>query len=383
MNYIYLDNNATTPLAPEVLQAMLPYYQEHFGNPSSAHELGREARKTVDRARQQTAAFLGARHDTEIIFTASGSEANNWAIHSAVRSAPQKKHVITTAVEHHSVLNPIKVLEKEGWRVSWLKTDDQGQLDLRELEQALSADTALVSIMAVNNETGNLFPYQEIAARVKTYATDISVHVDGVQLAGKKTVLLQDTGIDFFSFSAHKIHGPKGVGGLYARKGMALHPWILGGGQERGRRAGTENVAGIAGLAKACELAAEYLPRESELAALRDRLEKAILFAVPEVRINTAEERICNTTNMSFSGMDSESLLISLSQMGVCASSGSACMSGAAELSHVLLAMGYEEDRVKGAVRFSLSRYNTAEEIDRTAEAVARSVEKLRKIKNC
>jgi cysteine desulfurase len=365
---IYVDNNATTPMPPEVFEAMRPYFGERFGNPSSLHRAGQECKRAVDRARETVADFLGADGDSEIIFTSGGTEANHAAIHGALKASTRRRSVITTKVEHLSVLNVFKGLEQEGYGVTYVNVDEKGHLDLDGLRAHLSADTALVSVMHANNETGVLFPMDEIGREVKGWGAFF--HVDAVQSIGKVPVRLRDTSIDLLSLAGHKFHGPKGVGALFLRRGTPWSPTFLGGAQERKRRAGTENVAGIVGLAEACTLAASGLAgRNERIAFLRDKLENSLLSAIPGVQINgDRTRRVSNTSNLSFQGVDSESMLIALSEEGICASSGSACTTGAVELSHVLTAMGLSEDRVRSALRFSLSVYNTERDIDAVIE---------------
>lgn len=361
---IYVDNNATTRIGPEVLNAMQPFLTEFYGNPSSMHSMGQEARKAVNEAREKTALFLEARHDSEILFTSGGTESNNLAIRGVLKSVPARRHLITTRVEHPSVLNVFKELASEGYAVTFLEVDSEGRLDLNELRDALSPDTLLVSIMAVNNETGVIFPVDEIAQFVKSCGAFF--HVDAVQAAGRIPISLKTGAIDLLSISGHKLHAPKGVGALYVKKGTPLSPLMIGGAQERDKRAGTENVASIVGLGKACEMADEDLAgRNEKLARLRNKLEAGILKSVENTCVNGGgTARVTNTTNITFKGLDSESILLSLNEEGICASSGSACTTGAVQFSHVLLAMGFPEEYVRGALRFTLSRFNHEDEID-------------------
>lgn len=386
MSVIYLDNNATTRIAPEVLEAMLPWLGERYANPSSVHHFGQQARHAVEVAREQVAAAMGVR-DRQIIFTGSGTESNNLAIRGVLAARPEKRHVATTAVEHDSVLRPMQQLEREGYRVTYLGVDSLGHLDLGELEASLSDQTALVSIMHANNETGVIFPIERIAAL--TSAKDIPLHVDAVQTTGRirdasghSPLNLVDVPVDLLTASAHKFHGPKGVGILYLRRGARLRPQVLGGHQERDLRAGTENVAGIVGAGRALELAMRHLDADSaRVATLRDRLEEGICSRVSIARVNGDRVgRIPNTTNIGFEALQAEAILMLLSNHGVCASSGSACSSGSLEPSHVLTAMGIDRRVVHGAIRFSLSRFTTEAEIDQVLDLMPRIIERLQKL---
>jgi cysteine desulfurase len=379
---VYLDNNATTRVAPEVIEAMMPYLVEHYGNPSSMHRFGGEAGRGLTAARDQVAALLGARAANEIIFTAGGSESDNLGIVGTLRAYPDKKHVVTSAVEHPAVLGLCKDLQmRHGYEVDFIGVDAAGRLDLDELREKVREDTAVVSIMMANNETGVIFDSQAIGEIVKEKGAVF--HVDAVQAAGK---LPLDMGrldaIDMLSISGHKLHAPKGVGALYVRKGTRLRPLIVGGHQERGRRAGTENVASCVALGAACELAAHHREEENtRVKALRDRLEAKILPAVADCRRNgAAEPRLPNTANISFDYIEGEGVLLLLDRAGIAASSGSACTSGSLEPSHVLKAMGVPFISAHGSIRFSLSRYNTEAEIDYTAAVIPRIVERLREI---
>ncbi len=376
----YVDNNATTKIAAEVLEAMEPYLAESYGNPSSIHQLGQEAKKALDKAREKIATFLKARHPSEIIFTSGGTESNNFAIRGILKSDPSKRRLITTKVEHPSVLNVFKALEKEGYQVSYLNVDSEGCLDLNQLRNELSSHTALVSIMYANNETGAIFPVEEIGQWVKE--SGAFFHVDAVQAVGRISISLQESPIDLLSLSGHKLHAPKGVGALFAKKGIPLSPWIVGGSQERERRGGTENVASIVGLGEACELADhDFLERNQRLAFLRDKLEEGIMAQVSGVLVNgNRKNRVSNTTNLSFQDLDAESILLALDGEGICASSGSACSTGSTQLSHVLLAMDYPEERVRGAIRFSLGRYNQEAEMDLIIQKMSSIVHRLREV---
>lgn len=360
---IYFDNNATTRLAPEALEAMQPYLTELYGNPSSIHGFGSQVSRKIQEAREQVAALLGAADPIEIVFTSCGTEGDNAAIRGILESQPQKRHIVTTQVEHPAVLSLCQHLEKKGYRVTWLRVDADGMLDLEELKASLSDDTALVSIMYANNETGVIFPIDAIGEIVK--ARGIPFHVDAVQVAGKIPLNLRQSPVDLLTISAHKFHGPKGVGALYVRRGITFRPFMIGGHQERGRRGGTENVAGIVGMGKAAELALGNMPEdEPRVRGLRDRLEQSLLESCPESRVNGhREKRLPNTLNMSFKFLEGEAILVLLDQNGICASTGSACTAGSSEPSHVLRAMGVPPDWIQGAVRFSLSRYTTETEV--------------------
>ena len=376
---IYLDNNATTPLAPGVAEAMSESLARVFGNPSSAHAAGAEAKRAVDQARISVASLLGARSETEIVFTSGGTESDNWAILGALESNPQKRHVITTRVEHEAIRKLCEKLERSGYEVAWLDVDDSGCLDLDQLQDSLRADTAIVSVMMANNETGVIFPVAEIAKIVKENSEAL-FHVDGVNAAGKIPIALNNTQIDLFSLSAHKFHGPKGIGALYVREGVPMPPSLIGGGQERGRRAGTEAVHQIVGIGTAAEYASD-LSGMAAVHELRKTIEKVLLGSIPETYINgDHENRLPNTSNISFEGINGEMLLHNLDRAGICVSTGSACHSGSHETSPVLQAMNIPYSRAMGSIRFSLGRLNRAEEIDTTLEVVVREVEKLREI---
>lgn len=371
----YLDNNATTMVAPEVVEAMLPFYGELYGNPSSMHSFGGQVEQYIDRAREQVAALLGAT-PYEVIFTAGGSESNNLAIRGGLEAlGPGKRRIVTTRVEHPAVGGVFQRLGKEGYHVTELPVEPDGSLDLGAFRAALTHDTALVSIMWANNETGVIFPIEAIAQ--ETRGRGILLHVDAVQAAGKVPIDMAKVPVDMLSISGHKFHAPKGVGALYVRRGTRLAPLIIGGHQEWGKRAGTENVPGIVGLGKAAALAQEHLVDVDGTARLRDRLEAGLLARCPDVRVNGAN-RVPNTLNASFEFIEGESILLMLDDAGIYASSGSACASGSLEPSHVLRAMGVPFTAVHGSIRFSLSRYTTAEEIDYTLEQVPPVVERLR-----
>ncbi len=377
METIYFDNNATTKVADEVLREIRPLFCELYGNPSSMHTFGGQIGRKIKKAREQVAALLGC-DPAEVIFTSGGTESDNAAIKGAIAAAPNKRKVITTRVEHPAVLAVCRDLENLGYTVVEIGVDKQGRLDLAELEAQIDDNTAIVTIMYANNETGTIFPVEEIARSV----TDKGVvfHTDAVQAVGKIPLDLSKSRIDLLSLSGHKLHAPKGIGVLYVRKGTRLSPFMLGGHQESGRRAGTENVPGIAGLGKACELAAENIELENtRVKKLRDKLEKAILESCPDCRINgDPKNRLPNTTNISFEYIEGEAILLMLDRFGICASSGSACTSGSLEPSHVLRAMGVPFTAAHGSIRFSLSRYNTEHEIDFTIEKMPQIVNHLR-----
>ncbi len=360
---IYFDNNATTRVLPEVVEAMLPFLGERYGNPSSIHRFGSEVGQKIAAAREQVAALIGAADPIEVIFTSCGTEGDNAAIRGLLEARPGKRHIVTTQVEHPAVLGLCQHLEKKGYRVTWLGVDPDGALDLAELRAALDDDTALVSVMWANNETGVIFPIEKIAEIVR--AKNIPLHVDAVQAAGKLPLRVKELPIDLLTISAHKFHAPKGIGALYARRGLTFSPFLIGGHQERNRRAGTENVASIIGMGKAAEIALERLGEdEARIQKLRDRLEALVLQSCPGSRVNGAgQPRLANTTNISFRYLEGESILVLLDQQGICASTGSACTAGSSEPSHVLRAMKVPADWLQGAVRFSLSRFNTLDEI--------------------
>lgn len=373
---IYLDNNATTKIDEDVFAAMLPYLSIYYGNPSSMHTFGGQVGRAVREARGQVASLLGA-EESEIIFTSCGTEGDNAAILAALKAQPNKKHIITTEVEHPAVLNLCRRLEKEGYTVTYLSVNRHGQLDLDELQASLTGNTAVVSVMYANNETGVVFPIEEIGQQVKDYGA--LFHVDAVQAAGKIPLDMKTSTIDLLTLSGHKIHGPKGIGALYVRKGVRFRPHLIGGHQERGRRGGTENVAGIVALGKAAELAQQHLANATEETRLRDKLEEGILATIPNTVVNGVRaSRLPNTTNIGFKYIEGEAILLSLDQYGICASSGSACTSGSLEPSHVLRALGLPYSVLHGSIRFSLSRFTTEEEIDRVLIVLPKIVDRLR-----
>jgi cysteine desulfurase len=374
---IYLDNNATTAVDPLVLEAMLPYLQTFYGNPSSMHSFGGQVGRALNQAREQVAALLGA-DPTEILFTSCGSEGNTSAIQAALAAQPQKRHIITTQVEHASVLNVCRHLEKQGYRVTYLSVDEQGCLDLLELEAALTGDTALVTCMAANNETGVLFPIEAVGSLARSYGA--VVHVDAVQAVGKIPLDLRHLPVDLLTLSGHKLHAPKGIGALYIRRGFRFRPLLLGGHQERGRRAGTENVPGIVALGKAAELAQAHLGDPQER-LLRDRLEQGLLQRIPDTQVNGhPTQRLPNTTHLGFKFVEGEAILFWLNKYGICASSGSACTSGSLEPSHVLRAMHLPYTVLHGSIRFSLSRFTQSAEVERVLEILPEIIRHLRAI---
>jgi cysteine desulfurase len=379
MKTIYFDNNATTKVAEEVFDQIRPLFCELYGNPSSMHTFGGQIGRKIGKAREQAAALLGC-DPSEIVFTGCGTESDNTAINGTLAAVPNKRKVVTSRIEHPAVLTVCRELENRGYTVAEIGVDSQGRLDLDELEQQIDDDTALVTIMYANNETGTIFPIEQIARMV--HSRGVVFHTDAVQVAGKIPLNLKDSAIDLLSLSGHKLHAPKGVGALYIRKGTRLSPFMLGGHQEAGRRAGTENVPGIVGLGKACELAAENLEEENNrVKYLRDKLEKALLEKCPDCRLNGApDNRLPNTCNVSFEYIEGEAILLMLDRYGICASSGSACTSGSLEPSHVLRAMGVPFTAAHGSIRFSLSRYNTEQEIDFTIEKMPAIINQLREL---
>lgn len=381
MKEIYFDNNATTKVDEAVFEEMRPYLCELYGNPSSMHFFGGQVQKKVDEARSRVAALLGASPD-EIIFTACGTESDNAAIRSALEVFPERRHVITTRVEHPAVLTLCRNLSKRGYRVTELNVDGEGRLDLDELRNAVDEDTAVVSVMWANNETGVIFPIEEIGRIVKEKGKGALFHTDAVQAVGKIPLNMATSTVDMLSLSGHKLHAPKGIGILYLRKGVPFRPLLVGGHQERNRRAGTENTAGIIALGKACELAGEWLEDEnSRVKAMRDRLQATLLELIPRSRINGGEaERLPNTLSIAFEFVEGEAILMLLSDKGICASSGSACTSGSLEPSHVLRAMGVPFTCAHGSIRFSLSRFNTDEEIDTVIRELPPIIRRLREM---
>ena len=379
MRTIYVDNNATTRVDPEVLREMLPYFSEYYGNPSSMHHFGGQVMEAVNRAREKVAHLIGA-DPSEILFTSCGTESDNTAILAAIQSYPEKRHLVTTRVEHPAVLNLCKHLMKQGCRVTELPVNREGLLDLDQLRDAVTPYTAVVSVMFANNETGVIFPVNEIAGIVKEKGSVF--HCDAVQAAGKIPMDMSRNQIDLLSISGHKLHAPKGVGALYIRRGTRFRPFLIGGHQEHGRRGGTENIPSIIGLGKACELAGEHLIEENtKVRALRDRLEKGLLEKVPRTWLNGHPAlRLPNTTNLSFEYIEGEAILLLMSKEGIAASSGSACTSGSLEPSHVLRAMGVPFTGAHGSIRFSLSRFNTDEDVNDILEKVPFIIARLREL---
>ncbi len=376
---IYFDNNATTPVAPRVIEAMLPFLKGSFGNPSSAYSIGREARKAIERSRENVASLLGANDAGEIVFTSCGTESDNWAILGALDAWPEKKHIISTTVEHDAVSKLIRKLEADGYSVTWLEVDEEGGFDTAQLRNALRPETALVSIMLANNETGILFPAGEIGRIVKEHSGAI-FHVDGVNAAGKIPIDLKSMQIDLFSISAHKFHGPKGIGALYIRQGTDIAPYLIGGGQERGRRAGTEAVHQIVGIGAAAEFVSDLSAME-KVKLLRDRLENEILDKIPNSRLNGTSDpakRLPNTSSISFENTNGEMILHRLDQAGICVSTGSACNAADHTASPVLAAMNVPYSWAMGSIRFSLGRFNTVEEVQTVLSVLPEIVSELR-----
>lgn len=380
MEGIYFDNNATTRVDEQVVEAMLPYFTEQFGNPSSMHSFGNKVGLAIKKARMQVQELLGAEHDSEIIFTSCGTESDSTAILSALKAQPERKEIITTVVEHPAILTLCAYLEKEGYKVHYLKVDAKGRLDLDEYRKLLTDQVAVVSVMWANNETGTFFPVVQMAEMA--HAAGAMFHTDAVQAVGKVPMNLKDSKIDMLSVSGHKLHAPKGVGVLYLRRGVRFRPLLRGGHQERGRRAGTENTASIVGLGKAAEMALEAMAFEnSEVKRLRDKLEAGILAKVPRAFVTgNPDDRLPNTCNIAFEFIEGEAILLLLNKFGIAASSGSACTSGSLEPSHVMRAMGIPYTAAHGTVRFSLSRYNTEAEVDRVIAVVPEIIAQLRKL---
>jgi len=375
---IYLDNNATTRVAPEVFEAMQPYLTETYGNPSSAHSLGQRMKSAIEHAREQVAQLIGAAETSEIVFTSCGSESDNWAIGGFLEQNPTRRHIITTRVEHEAVRNLCVHLAEIGCEVTWLEVNESGQLDLDDLRRSLRRDTGIVSVMLANNETGVLFPIEEIGKIVRQNS-DAVFHVDGVQAVGKIPISLKDLEVDLFALSGHKLHAPQGIGALYIRNGVKLPPFIIGGTQESGRRAGTSAVPNIVALGAACELAGNFDEHE-RIESLRNKLESEILRTIPNARLNGLSDpgqRLPNTSNISFEYVEGENILVHLDQAGVCVSTGSACHSKIKESSPTLLAMNVPYTAAQGSIRFSLGRYNTEEEIDETLRILPGIIGKL------
>ncbi len=382
MSLIYLDNNATTKVDPQVLDAMLPFLQEEYANPSSVYDFAKRSNHAVKEARGVMKDFFNAKDEKEIIFTSCGSESANTAIRGVLNMNKNKRHIITTKVEHPCVLNLYQTLEKEGYNVDYIGVNSNGELDLAQLEDAINDDTALVSIMYANNETGVIFPIEKISEIIKSKNKETKFFVDAVQVSGKIPIDVQALGVDLMGISGHKFHAPKGIGALYVNSKTLITPLIIGGHQERGKRAGTENVPYIVGMAKAAELAQDHLKYEAtEVKRLRDKLEKNIVKNVFNARLNTGiVNRVPNTTNIGFEYIEGELILLHLSDLGICASSGSACTSGSLEPSHVLRAMNVPFTAIHGSIRFSLSKFTTEAEIDYVCEKLPGIIEKLTRI---
>jgi cysteine desulfurase len=379
MDLIYLDNNATTrPATPQVVEAMLPYLTDWYGNPSSVHRFGQRSRQAIEQARAQMAAAIGCA-DSELLFTGGGTESINTAIRGILASRSGRKRIVTTTVEHSATRELCAQLAKEGIEIVEIPVDAKGRLDLDFLGQAVTPETALVSLMWANNETGVVFPVGDVASLCRSRG--VPFHCDGTQAVGKIPVDVHARGLDAMSLASHKFHGPKGVGALFIRRGLRVRPLIIGGPQERNRRGGTENVPGIVGMGKAAELAVAALPLMAEVAASRDRLEQTILSTIDDTHANgDVANRLPNTSNIGFARLEAEAILLLLSEQGICASAGAACSSGSLEPSHVLKAMRVEEKVAHGAIRFSLSRYTVAPEIDRTLEILPRLIARLRSV---
>ena len=373
----YFDNNATTRVAPEVLEAMLPFLTESWGNPSSAYSFGHDLVKHIEEARAKVAALINA-DPREIVFTSCGTESDNAAIQSALVANPEKRHILTSAVEHSANIKFCSFLQKQGCEVTFLPVESDGSLDLHLLEKSIQPNTAIVSFMWANNETGVIFPIEEIAAICRSKG--VPFHTDAVQAAGKVKIDVKETGVDFLSLSAHKLHAPKGIGVLYVKRRAKFHPYLIGGSQERGRRGGTENVAGMVAFGKAAELAIEHLSEENtKVRALRDKLESETLSKISGTLRNGGKEpRLPNTSNLAFQQVEAEGILLLMDQVGICASSGSACTTGSLDPSHVLLAMGCKNARARSSIRFSLSRYNTAAEVDYLLKHLPGIISRLR-----
>jgi cysteine desulfurase len=380
MDVIYLDNNATTKVAPEVVETMLPYLSEYYGNPSSMHSFGGNVGQEIKEARSSIANLIGASPE-EIVFTSCGTESDGTAIRAALESNPDKRHIITSRVEHPAIKSLYEILSKKGYRVTFVPVDNEGRLDLDYFYKSLDDDTAIVSLMWANNETGVIFPVEEISREVKD--RDILFHTDAVQVAGKIPIDVDSTGVDMLSLSGHKFHAPKGIGILYIRKGTKFAPYMIGGHQENGRRGGTENVASIIALGQAAKLAKQHLEENSYacVSELRDKLESHLLERITYSMVNgDTANRLPNTTSIAFEYVEGEAILLMMNEHGICASSGSACTSGSLEPSHVLRAMGVPFTAAHGSIRFSLSRYTTEKEIDFVIEKMPPIINRLREL---
>ena len=376
---IYLDNNSSTRIDPAVLEEMMPFLTSRYGNPSGSHRFGAQVKEATNLARERVAAMLGCQPN-EVVFTSCGTESDNAAIHSALQISPDRRHVVTTAVEHNAVLNYCEAVVRRGCQATIVPVDEQGRLDVEEIEAAIRPDTAIVSVMWANNEIGVTYPVKKIAEICR--ARGVFFHTDAVQAVGKMAIDLADSPIHFLSLSGHKLHAPKGVGALYVNRKARFQPFIVGGPQENGRRAGTDNVASIVGLGKAAELAVETLEEENtRVCALRDRFEKTLLAELEDVQVNgDANTRLPNTSNLAFTGVDAQAILLKLDQAGVCCSLGSSCTTGAVQPSHVLRAMHLSNERARSSMRFSFGRFNTEAELDKVLEILPRIVRNLREL---
>lgn len=380
MSGIYLDNNATTMVDPKIVDAMLPYFSEQFGNPSSIHSFGDKVGRALKNARKQIQTLLGAEHESEIIFTSCGTESDSTAVMSALKAQPDRKEIITTVVEHPAILTLCDYLEKEGYTIHRLEVDERGRLDLEKYKALLSDKVAIVTVMWANNETGTIFPITTMAEMAKQ--AGVMFHTDAVQAVGKIPIDLKSSAIDMLSLSGHKLHAPKGIGVLYLKRGTRYRPLLRGGHQERGRRAGTENAASIIGLGVAAEIAMEHMEYENTFVkSMRDKLEEGILATVPNCFVNgDLDNRLPNTASISFEYIEGEAILLLLNKEGIACSSGSACTSGSLEPSHVMMAMGIPFTAAHGTVRFSFSRYNTMKDVEHVISVMPPIVEKLRKL---
>lgn len=376
---IYLDNNGTTSVDPAVVSEMMPYLTDFYGNPSSAYGFGSQLKDAIGTSRERIATLIGC-DPSEIIFTSCGTESNNAVLQSALLNDPDRQHIITSTVEHSAIIKHGETLAKRGIEVTWLPVDSDGRLDLDDLKNAIRSDTALVSLMWANNETGVLFPIEEAAEIARSKG--VLFHTDAVQAVGKIPINLRNTKVNFLSLSGHKLHCPKGIGVLYVNRRTRFNSYLIGGGQENGKRAGTENVPYIVGLGKAAELARETMDYENtEVKKLRDHFENTLLNSVDGIEVNGDREfRLPNTSNVAIRGVESEALLILLDQKGICCSGGSACTTGSLHPSHVLIGMGFSAERARGSVRFSFSRFNTQEEVDRALKIIIESIQRLRRL---
>jgi cysteine desulfurase len=379
-NFIYLDNNATTRIDPRVLDVMIPYLDEYYGNPSSIHRLGARVGQALEIAREQVQQLLGAQHSSEVVFTSCATEATTTAILSALEANPERREIVTSVVEHPATLQLCQNLERKGYKVHWIGVDGKGNIDLEAYAQALSENVAIVSMMWANNETGTLFPVESMAMMAKTVGAQM--HVDAVQVAGKRMINVHETEIDMLSISGHKFHAPKGIGALYLRRGTRFRPLLRGGHQERGRRAGTENAASAIAMGKAAELAYQAIDTElHRIKLLRDRLEQGLLARIPNTFVTgNPKQRVANTTNIAVEFIEGEALLLMMNQVGIAASSGSACTSGSLEPSHVMKAMKIPFTAAHGTLRFSLSRFTKDDDIDYVLEQLPPIVHRLRQM---